>query len=354
MEDQKNQKAQKNQKNQKTKTRVSKTLNLVRNFGLKAIPIMMVRNSLFEESELTLNFLVLIISSCLIATFGLVLNSAAVIIGAMIIAPLMLPLRGLSFATLEGDWELLRRSFVSIAVGTLLGISCSWLVGTVIGFPEFGAQVLARTKPNLIDLLVAIVAGGISGFSKIRPSLEDAVPGTAIAVALMPPLCVVGLTLSQGEWAYSQGAFLLYITNLIGINLACMIVYIFSGYAQSTELSRSLNWGVSLVLIAVLVVPLGLTFWDVLEQGRVEEPVQELINSSLFNKEGVREVSDWKIDRTKNPPEIEIAMRSIELITPEQVKEFEDAVEIKLGKPFKVKVDVTPFIPVESPKLKAN
>ncbi|NEO45768.1 MAG: TIGR00341 family protein, partial [Moorea sp. SIO4A3] len=262
---------QKNQKNQKTKTRVSKTLNLFRNFGLKAIPIMMVRNSLFEESELTLNFLVLIISSCLIATFGLVLNSAAVIIGAMIIAPLMLPLRGLSFATLEGDWQLLRRSFVSIAVGTLLGISCSWLVGTVIGSPELGAQVLARTKPNLIDLLVAIVAGGISGFSKIRPSLEDAVPGTAIAVALMPPLCVVGLTLSQGEWTLSQGAFLLYITNLIGINLACMIVYIFSGYAQSTELSRSLNWGFSLVLIAVLVVPLGLTFWDVLEQGRVEE-----------------------------------------------------------------------------------
>ncbi|NEO16051.1 MULTISPECIES: TIGR00341 family protein [unclassified Moorena] len=345
---------QKNQKTQKTKTRVSKTLNLFRNFGLKAIPIMMVRNSLFEESELTLNFLVLIISSCLIATFGLVLNSAAVIIGAMIIAPLMLPLRGLSFATLEGDWELLRRSFVSIAVGTLLGISCSWLVGTVIGSPELGAQVLARTKPNLIDLLVAIVAGGISGFSKIRPSLEDAVPGTAIAVALMPPLCVVGLTLSQGEWTLSQGAFLLYITNLIGINLACMIVYIFSGYAQSTELSRSLNWGFSLVLIAVLVVPLGLTFWDVLEQGRVEEPVQELINSSLFNKEGVREVSDWNIDRRKNPPEITMAVRSIELITPEQVKEFEDAVNIKLGKRFKVKVDVTPFIPVESPNLQAN
>ncbi|WP_293093767.1 DUF389 domain-containing protein [Moorena sp. SIO3I6] len=346
---------QNNQKTQKTKTRVSKTLNLFRNFGLKAIPIMMVRNSLVEESELTLNFLVLIISSCLIATFGLVLNSAAVIIGAMIIAPLMLPLRGLSFATLEGDWQLLRSSFVSIAVGTVLGISCSWLVGTVIGFPEFGAQVLARTQPNLIDLLVAIVAGGISGFSKIRPSLEDAVPGTAIAVALMPPLCVVGLTLSQGEWTLSQGAFLLYITNLIGINLACMIVYVFSGYAQSTELSRSLNWGFSLVLIAVLVVPLGLTFWDVLEQGRVEEPVQELINKSqVFNKPGITEVSTWKINRKTNPPSIEMDIRSIKPITPEQVKRFEDAVNIKLGKPFKVIVEVTPFIPVESPNPQPN
>ncbi|NEQ10120.1 MAG: DUF389 domain-containing protein [Moorea sp. SIO1G6] len=316
---------------------------------------MMVRNSLVEESELTLNFLVLIISSCLIATFGLVLDSAAVIIGAMIIAPLMLPLRGLSFATLEGDWQLLRSSFVSIAVGTVLGISCSWLVGTVIGFPEFGAQVLARTQPNLIDLLVAIVAGGISGFSKIRPSLEDAVPGTAIAVALMPPLCVVGLTLSQGEWAYSQGAFLLYITNLIGINLACMIVYVFSGYAQSTELSRSLNWGFSLVLIAVLVVPLGLTFWDVLEQGRVEEPVQELINKSrVFNKPGITEVSTWKINRKTNPPSIEMDIRSTKPITSEQVQRFEDSVNIKLGKPFKVRVEVTPFIPVESPNPKPN
>ncbi|NET53351.1 MAG: DUF389 domain-containing protein, partial [Merismopedia sp. SIO2A8] len=109
-----------------------KTWRLFRNFGLDAIPIMRLRESLLQDSQLNLNYIVLIVSSCLIATFGLLLNSTAVIIGAMIIAPLMMPLRGFSFATLEGDSVLLRSSFLSIAVGTLMGVACSWLVGTVI------------------------------------------------------------------------------------------------------------------------------------------------------------------------------------------------------------------------------
>ncbi|MCA1991720.1 MAG: DUF389 domain-containing protein [Coleofasciculus sp. S288] len=108
--------------------RVQKTWRLFRNAGLRAIPILQLRESLLQDSKLTLNYIVLIVSSCLIATFGLLVNSAAVIIGAMIIAPLMMPLRGLSFATLEGDGKLLRNSFLSIAIGTLLGVTCSWFV----------------------------------------------------------------------------------------------------------------------------------------------------------------------------------------------------------------------------------
>lgn len=96
----------------------------------------------------------LIVSSCLIASFGLILNSAPVIIGAMIIAPLMMPLSGFALAALEGDLKLLRRSFTSVIFGTLIGIFCSWVVGTIINIYEFGNQILSRTKPNIIDLLV--------------------------------------------------------------------------------------------------------------------------------------------------------------------------------------------------------
>lgn len=102
---------------------MSKTWQLFRSFGLGAIPILKLRESLLQDAELNQNYLVLIVSSCLIATFGLLINSTAVIIGAMIIAPLMSPLRGLSFGTLEGDIRLLRSSFLSIALGTLLAIA---------------------------------------------------------------------------------------------------------------------------------------------------------------------------------------------------------------------------------------
>ena len=199
---------------------------LLRNFGLEAIPILKIRESLVKDSQLDQNYFILILSSCLIATFGLLINSAAVIVGAMIIAPLMLPLRGLSFATLEGDIQLLRSSLSAIALGTIIAVGCSWLVGLVIGLPQFGSEIWSRTQPTLIDLLIAIVAGGISGYAKIRPAMSDAIPGTAISVALMPPLCVIGLTLSQGQWEAALGASLLYLTNLIGINLACIAVYV--------------------------------------------------------------------------------------------------------------------------------
>ncbi|NER32046.1 MAG: DUF389 domain-containing protein, partial [Symploca sp. SIO1C4] len=268
---------------------------------------------------------------------------------SMIIAPLMMPLRGFSFATLEGDSVLLRSSFLSIAVGTLMGVACSWLVGTVIGLPEFREQVLARTQPNLIDLLIAVVAGGISGYSKIRPSIGDAIPGTAIAVALMPPLCVVGLTLSQGEWDLSWGAFLLYMTNLIGINLACLLVYVLSGYARSNELGRSLSWVVSLVLIVLLAVPLGLSFWQLIQQAQVDNSVRKiLVNRALVDRQDIEFIASEGIDWNNRPPSVKIIVRAAETITPEEVSLVEGLIESELGRPFKLVVDVTPSQRVES------
>lgn len=335
--------------NQNNQDRVRKTWRLFRDFGLEAIPIMRLRESLLQDSQLNLNYLVLIVSSCLIATFGLLLNSTAVIIGAMIIAPLMMPLRGFSFATLEGDLVLLRSSFFSIAVGTLMGITCSWLVGTVIGLREFGEQVLARTQPNLIDLLIAVVAGGISGYSKIRPSLGDAIPGTAIAVALMPPLCVVGLTLSQGEWDLSRGAFLLYITNLIGINLACLLVYLLSGYARSNELGRSLSWVVSLMLIVLLALPLGVSFWRLIQQAQVNESVRKiLVDRTLFDGQDIEVIDSENIDWNASPPSVKVILRATKTITPEKVSSVERSIENELGRKFKLVFDVTPSQRVES------
>lgn len=326
----------------------SKTWQLFRNVGLKAIPIIQLRESLLKDSKLTLNYLVLIFSSCLIASFGLILNSAAVIIGAMIIAPLMMPLRGFAFAALEGDLKLLRRSFTSVIFGTLIGIFCSWAVGTIINIHEFRDQILSRTQPNIIDLLIALVAGGVSGYSKIRPEIGDAVPGTAIAVALMPPLCVVGLTLSQAEWTYTQGAFLLYITNLIGINLACLLVYVFSGYARTNELTRTLSWGVSLGLIGLLAIPLGFSFLQLTQQAQANESVRTILaDHSQFERakiEMIRSDIDWNY----RPPSITIFVRSVERITPEDVTVVEDMIQTKMGQRFKVIFDVTPSTQVES------
>ncbi|NER83111.1 MAG: DUF389 domain-containing protein [Leptolyngbya sp. SIO1D8] len=307
---------------------------------LQKIPILKLRASLLEDAQLNLNFLVLLTGSCLIATFGLITNSAAVIIGAMIIAPLMQPLRGFAFATIEGDRELLRISAVSIIIGTITGVIVSCLAGALMGIPEFGSEVLARTQPTLIDLLIALVAGAISSYAKIRPELGDALPGTAIAVALMPPLCVVGLTLSQGQWTYSSGAFLLYFTNLLGINLACTIVYVVAGYTRpNNQFSRTLSWSVSAALISLLVIPLGFSSLQLIRQSRLNYSMRTILNNSpLIARQDV-ELLETRI--TWQTLEIELVVRASELITPEEVAIVERAVASELGQPFAVSFNVT-------------
>lgn len=161
-------------------------------------------DSLQDESTLDRNFIVLIIGSCIIATFGLIANSAAVIIGAMLIAPLMLPIRGIAFGILEADDELVRAGFKALGIGTAIAILLSAGLGFSTGIvAEYGSEIAGRSQPTLLDLGIAIAAGALAGFAKIETKLSSSLAGTAISVALMPPLCVVGLWLAKGNF---QGA----------------------------------------------------------------------------------------------------------------------------------------------------
>ncbi len=323
---------------------------LLKNFGLGAIPIIQLRESLIEESQLNQNYLVLIISSCLIATFGLIINSSAVIIGAMIIAPLMLPLRGLPFAALEGDLELLRKSFISIFIGSAIAVLCSGLVGFLIGFPSFGSEVASRTEPTLIDLLIAIVAGSISGYAKVRPAIGDAIPGTAISVALMPPLCVIGLTLSQGKWELTRGATLLYLTNLIGITFACLLIYFWAGYAGSDEVGQKISWGISFILVTILAVPLGISFWELLEQEKLKRSIPEAL--VYIQRDDIKIITN-EINQDRKPPIIIVEAKARKPLTALEVATIETEIKNRVGRSFKVTFDLTLSQEIDSsaPKL---
>lgn len=220
--------------------------------------------SLRDESKIDQTYLILIIGSCAIATFGLLSNSAAVIIGAMIIAPLMLPIRELAFGALVGNVSLFRQGIFSISVGTLLAIAISCIIRGLVGLPQYGSEIWARSEPTLLDLGIAIAAGGISGYAKIEPKIAGSVAGTAIAVALMPPICVIGLGLAQANLSLSFGATLLYLTNLLGITLACMLTFLVVGYTRFYYARKALSWTV--VLTVLLLIPLGLSFSRLVHQ----------------------------------------------------------------------------------------
>ncbi|BAZ01733.1 hypothetical protein NIES37_57390 [Tolypothrix tenuis PCC 7101] len=290
-----------------------------------------IQTDLLAESTLDASYLTLIVGSCAIATFGLLSNSTAVIIGAMIIAPLMLPIRGLAFGALEGNVILFRKGIIAVVVGTFLAVVMAYSLGMLVPIPSYGSEVLARSEPTLLDLGIAVAAGGISGYAKVEPKISGSVAGTAIAVALMPPICVIGLGLAQGNWSLSIGATLLYLTNLLGITLSCMLTFLVAGYTSFSRARRPLIW--TLALTAVLVIPLGVSFARLVRQGQLEMSLRRALLNRTVTFQRLRLINS-NTNWLANPPEVRLIVRSQEPVTPRQVKLLENFIEREMGQSF--------------------
>jgi uncharacterized hydrophobic protein (TIGR00271 family) len=193
-----------------------------------------------------------------IAAFGIIGDSTAVVIGAMLVAPLMTPLMGTSLAMVMG-WP--RRAAMSGLValgGILFAIGLSVLFGWIYG-PEIStvanSQVASRIGPTIVDLAIAIAAGGAGAFALSRPDVSDSLPGVAVAIALVPPLAVIGLMISQANWSAASGALLLFTTNLVAILLVGGGVFILTGVVPVLRLFENTSWVKrSLGMVAVLAI----------------------------------------------------------------------------------------------------
>lgn len=186
------------------------------------------RRSYDGDDAVDESYVVLTIGASLIATLGLLANNAAVVIGAMVVAPWILPLRALVFGSLIGDRKLLLRALVTLAVGvaitTVLSMGLGLIAGSIDLLMVVPDEITARLQPNLLDLGIALAAGAIATYAKVNPGAVSSMAGTAIAVALVPPVCVMGIMLAAGELDDAQGAGLLFSANLLGILIGGIIV----------------------------------------------------------------------------------------------------------------------------------
>ncbi len=294
--------------------------------------------SLEDEATIDTTYLVLVFGSCAIATFGLLANSAAVIIGAMIIAPLMLPIRCMAFGALEGEPSTVEKGALAIAVGTVIAILMACSIGFLSGIAEYGSEVWARSQPNLLDLGVAVTAGGISGFAKIQPKISSALAGTAISVALMPPLCVIGLGLAHADWRLSLGAALLFATNLLGITLSCMIAFLFAGYTPILRARRGLS--IAFGVTALLLLPLGLSFYDLVLQSQLERSLRTALLDRTITLQRV-ELLQFETNWFSNPPVVRLLVITEEPLTPKQVRLLEEFVALEMERPFELVFEIS-------------
>lgn len=236
-----------------------------------------------EDGELGHSFVFLVATSCCIATLGLLLNSAAVIIGAMLVAPLMGPIVLLGFSIAKTDVELAVRGGKAMLVGVFGALATSWLIVKVSPYIPPTAEILARTNPNLFDLLVAVASGLVAGYAVIRRRIGT-VAGVAIATALMPPLAVAGYGLAILNVAIFKGAFYLFLTNMVAIALSVAGMAIWYGFgnlrARENLVWQTLAGGVLLVLLSIpLINTLNESVARTLTMNQVESVVRQQFDS---------------------------------------------------------------------------
>ena len=214
--------------------------------------------TLREEARLGSTFSVLLVLATLIATFGLFIDSASVIIGAMLLAPLMQPIVSLSMGVLRLDASLAKRAFFTVVAGVAMVLAASMGVALSMPLHHLTSEMAGRLSPTLLDLFVAIVSGAAAAYAKSNEKISASLAGVAIAVALVPPIAVAGIGLGWGSYAMFASAFLLFTTNLVGIVLAAAATFTLLGYAPFHVAKKSIvGW---LVVVAVVAVPLYRSF----------------------------------------------------------------------------------------------
>ncbi len=214
-------------------------------------------------------FFILLILSTIIAAGGLIGNSSAVIIGAMIVAPLMTPMMAASVSIVTGDGRNIVRSVAIVLVGVVVVIAVGALMaGALPAGAEVTPEVKARTSPRILDLVVALAAGAAGAFALGREDVSDALPGVAIAVSLVPPLAAAGICLAAGEPSLAGGAFLLFLTNFVAIVGAGVVLLAIMGYPrvalrQESSSARRRSIAVIVVSLVLVAIPLGIQSYRV-------------------------------------------------------------------------------------------
>jgi uncharacterized hydrophobic protein (TIGR00271 family) len=234
-----------------------------------------------EEGGLSYSYAFLVITSCGIATLGLMLNSAAVIIGAMLVAPLMGPIVLLGFAIAATDVEKGVRSAKALAVGVAAALAISVIIVTLSPYIPPTPEILARSNPNLFDLVVAVLSGMVAGYAVTHHKI-GAVAGVAIATALMPPLAASGYGLAVSDMHIFKGAFFLFLTNLLAIALTVAGMATWYGFG-SLRTPKNLIWETALagLILAVLSIPLFRTLEESVAKTLTLNQVGEVLRDGL-------------------------------------------------------------------------
>ena len=274
----------------------------------------------FEGRQFNFLYFSMLVFACLIALLGLLLNSPAVIIGAMLISPLMGPILSCGLALTLADWDLGlkagRNTLYSVGETILIAVLATSLSPLKDATPE----ILARTTPNLMDLLIAFFSGlaGTLALSSRKGGLSI-LPGVAIATAVMPPLATVGYGISTRQWAVAGGAFMLFFTNFTAIVISADLVFLLIGFRPKQvqvghEHSVLVKWRITIasVVLLTLSIPLLRTLLRAAQQAQIRREISVVLHQQ-FDRPGQSRLTSTEIKAAQQPLLIDTVVQTEEL-----------------------------------------
>ncbi|MEJ2589342.1 MAG: TIGR00341 family protein, partial [Deltaproteobacteria bacterium] len=294
-----------------------------------------VHKEISNGSEPALRFYILVVVSTLIASFGLIANSTAVVIGAMLVAPLMTPIFGISLALVRGEPRLLGRAVRAEIVGVVAAVTMAYILGTLLGDVEPTSEMLSRTRPNLFDLIVAVLAGFAGAYALVDEKISPTLPGVAIATAIVPPLANSGLCLALGDVQGGIGSFLLFLANFLSILVIASGMFILSGMAKQYGVqAKSIAFARRIVLPLVAFVLIAAFLSHSLLQIYQERWLSKTIKATLT--ESTSRIPTTYLSRVRHYFEgdklhVMATMHSPSFLTPTQVTIMQNKLSEQTG-----------------------
>ena len=282
--------------------------------------------TLKENARTSESYLVLMVLATLLATVGLFANSAPVIIGAMILAPLMAPIISLAMGVLRQNTDLMTVSAKTLFTGILMALTFGTLLTVITPLQSINHEIAARLSPTLLDLGVAIISGIAGAYANARSDVAKSLAGVAIAVALVPPLAVSGIGIGWLDWHVFWGAFLLFMTNLVGIVLAAAATFLIMGFSPFHLAKKGIV--ISLVFVVIVSIPLVLAFDTMVSEQRVVRALEGTHIADL-------EIKDVQVIHG-SPMTVSLKLLSQSAIETSRIEQVKAKIEAEVGEPIRL------------------
>jgi len=301
-------------------------------------------SDLTDRTAISASYLSSILLANLIALLGLLTNSVAVVIGAMLISPLMGPIFSLGLAFTIGDLHLTRRAVRNIVISVFLTVFVAALFTLISPLNGATHEILSRTRPNIYDLLIAVFAGTAGALALCtRKNYLFTTTGVAVATAVIPPLSVVGYGVGTWQFSFAAGGFLLFFTNLVAIVISSNTVFYILRFrgtmAEEPHYSARRRFQILGTILVIISIPLIVTLVTDIRKVKMTGKVEGILKSNLNRQQHTR-LTQVSISKEELGYVVSASVNTVKYVDSEIQKKIEKELAVQIGTPSKLELEL--------------